>query len=226
MTETVWESAIDENPGYDNNNYRVDDTTEIPFLDFPDVPDASTVDPDLGQQPQELLKLAQKRRANGAAKYEEQVATGLRNVVGLTVSRQATVHDAATVILYGKQVSYAIGDLAAADEKVANMVDWFSKGTENPYLNVVNALAPMAMQIMRNHEQALEPKVRVGIKIPFTKLSIPLPKFKLGIRFGGAFKMATDNPDEVYTAVFSQQSVVDSLTKKGIRVAPPGRHRA
>lgn len=156
-------------------------------------------------------------RPRGAVGYEKKANDLLQFAIALTAGRSATVADSAALILHGKKVSYALGDAAAEDPRIAAAIDFMSGGTSNPYIALATAVMPLMAQLARNHEPLLEPAPR-KIRIPFTKRGFNLP-IKFGIRLG-FLKAMTDDPQDVYNYIYNQPQIVDKLTKLGVNVAP------
>lgn len=161
------------------------------------------------------------RRPRHSKEYQDKVTDFIQMGVALTAPNKATVVDAAALLLHGDNVALAVGNLAAEDERVAKMVDLISGGTGNVYTATVMATLPLVLQLLRNHEPSLEHVTR--LRIPFTKRSIPMGRLKIKL---GRARAATNSPEELYNHVFSNEDVMKSLQKKGIQVAPYGRHAA
>lgn len=153
------------------------------------------------------------RKPNAVA-YEKKMGSLITDAISGLAQSPALLPDAAALIMTGESVSIAVGDLAAADDRAAHVVDWLSGGVSNPYLAFGTAVAPLLMQFVRNHEPILEPKQR---KIGFRKFSFKIP-FKFGIRLG-ILRHQTANPERLAVSVFTDERVMKRLNELEIPVA-------
>jgi hypothetical protein len=133
----------------------------------------------------------------------------------VTIQNPATVPDAAAIIMYGPDVSRSMGDLAAHDIRVRRAIDFISDGADNPYFAAVAALAPLALQILRNHEPVAEVSPVRKIRIPFTKRFFTI-KFKIKL---GKLRNMSNDPQEFTAHVLSNEGIVNELQRQGIFVA-------
>lgn len=211
----AWTDTVEEAAGRLNFDTLapedITDEAELPFT--PDDP-LGTDGPYAEISPDILRK---HRRANGAAGYEAKVNDLLHIAVAYTARHSATAPDAAAILIHGKSVAAATGDVAAKDPRVAAAIDFLAGGTGNPYVAMAMALAPLALQLIRNHEPVLAPAPR-GIKIPFTKIRFRIP-IKLGVRLGG-LRAVTNDPKKMYEFAFTNPDIKKRLDDMGIDVAP------
>jgi len=153
-----------------------------------------------------------------AKRYRIKVKRGLNFLLGITAQNPHTVADAAAIVEYGPQVSKAIGNLCDKDDKARRVIDFLTEdGIDNPYVLTIAALMPLAFQVVRNHEEALEKEFKPHIRIPFTKRSIKFPfKFHLKLGFVKAY---TAPPDMITEHVFTNPAVLEALAKRDIKIA-------
>lgn len=199
----------------------------FPFDSYetPDEPaDADPFPPVYDTASEKVIKAG--NRPRGAIGYEKKVNDLLHSAVALTVQSEATVVDAATILLAGDKLSKVWGDAAATDERIGRAIDFLEGGAINPVVLAVVTTLPVLMQVGRNHEAQLDSLSRVSI--PFTRgrigFSIPT-RFK--IRFGGRYRdIITHEPELVYSSAFTEKAVAN-LEKQGLRVAKYApKHRA
>lgn len=150
-------------------------------------------------------------RAPGAIKYERKAADIITSFIASTTQKPGTMADAAALIMTGEAVAKATGDLAAHDDRVARGMDWMTEGLVNPYLAFGMAVAPLVIQLVRNHEPVFEPKQR---KIGFRKFAIKVP-FKFGIKLG-ILRHRSAEPEQLVINVFNDARVVKKLNDLGI----------
>jgi hypothetical protein len=131
-----------------------------------------------------------------------------------TVRNKKTQADAATILMYGPDISRATGMLADQNEWVAKAIDMMTDTTENAAAALMMAAIPFALQIARNHEPTADVETVRGIKIPFTKRTINV-RFHYKLRRTRKF---TYPPDEVKAYVFSNEMVKAKLEKQGIKL--------
>jgi hypothetical protein len=168
--------------------------------------------------------LKKQRRANGAAGYQKNIHTHVfKPLFEMAAQHPSTVADSAAIIMYGPKLEMKIGDLAAADPKVARMVDFLSDGpTSSPMAAALVAAFPLFMQLVRNHEPVLEPKPR-GFRIPFAKHKDGSPrrfeiKWKVGIKLG-RLRNLSHEPSVIESAVFDSPIIKEMLAKQDLTVA-------
>lgn len=168
-----------------------------------------------------------KPQTAGSKRYEKKVKGLLSTAFRYTVGTPATVPDSAAILYYEKNVSRAAGDLADTNDTFKRVLDFVTEGTDNAALAFVAASAPLALQWIRNHEVALEPKPRGGIKVPFTKGRRMFGGIRLGLRLG-RWRASTHDPMHMTSLAFNDEGVIAALKKAGILVATPsanGRQR-
>lgn len=160
------------------------------------------------------------RRRNGANDYERRIRVGLNTAARFCAGNEATVPDAAALLMHGEQLSQAWGDAAAADKRVGRVIDFLTKPTDDPVSLAFMTTVPLVFQLLRNHEPQLEPTTR-GIRIPFRKNPDGTPKrlrFKFGIRLK-RLRALTNHPDKLAQHVFTDPRIAESMRKQGIHVA-------
>lgn len=174
-------------------------------------------DPDTEEVPGEAPNtdfMGKKARKAGALKYQKKASNLLTFATILSVQRPNYVADGAAIVMTGKKLAVATGDLAAEDERVAGFLDMLDEGIQNPYLAFMIAAAPLAMQLVRNHEPMLEPKPR---KIGFWKFKVKIP-IHLGLKLG-ILRNATAAPDQLLEHVFTDPKVVKKFQEMEVPVA-------
>lgn len=171
------------------------------------------------------------RRAPRAKTYENKTKRILNAVMRAAAANEATLPDAAAIIMHGKQFSEKAGDLANADPRVRRAIDFLSDGTENPYVAFAVAALPMAAQLYRNHQDVLAPKAVVesvkarrsaGKERPGRKFRIPFTKRTITIRFRMTLPSVTNftnDPHALTAYVFENEEIVTALQKAGVEVA-------
>lgn len=168
--------------------------------------------------------IKQKRQTARSSEYQKKTRSVLSQAFRATVGQPNTVTDAATILMYEKRFSRAAGDLADESDRFRSTVDFLTSGSESPFAAFAFAALPMVLQGVRNHEAALEPKPRGGIKIPFTKGKRILGGIRLGFRLG-QWRNATHEPNAIYNKAFADAGVVRALKEAGIAVAIPNSAR-
>lgn len=175
-------------------------TSEQPDLD----PDASLLD---------------ERKRKPRAKEYERKAKGLFSIaVKITVTNEPTIADSAALLMHGPNVAEKMGDLAAENERFARMLDILTEQTENPTTALIVAAMPLALQVMRNHEDALADspaRAERSIRLPFTKRRLRL-RFKL--RLPKRARSLTTDPMQLSAHVFTNEQIQEALRKQGINV--------
>lgn len=199
-------------------------TEELPFIPSPedvrlgdnyfDPPEIDDEPTPVYDQPDERFVKATGRK-RGAVGYEKKVTSLLQTLTQVMVNSENTIPDSAALVMYGPKVATAWGDLAANDANIARAIDWLTEGTENPYLSAIVATAPLALQILRNHEPAAELSDRKGIKIPFTGKRYK-PKFTIKL---GKLRNVTHDPDTLVSHVFGNPNIQAAMAKNGIDVS-------
>lgn len=183
-------------------------------------PDAATADgptdrPDAGV-------ITDKKQSIIAKRYEKKARGLLSTGFKLTVEHPATVADSAAILFYAPRVAKAAGDLADANPRARQVLDFLTEGSENAAAAMAIAAMPLMLQLIRNHEPVLEPQPR-GIKIPFTQRRINI-RWKFGIRLGNLRAM-TNDPNVMMNTAFSDPEVMAVIQKQGINVATRGTGR-
>lgn len=201
-----------------------------PLIDFSDV--VATPDPDFIEdsspepdtdfvtetydQPDTTF-VTDKKRSRKAVAYEKKTASMFNGLFRVAIANPATVPDAAAITMHAKPISEALGDLADADPRIERAIDFITSGTENPYANLMAATVPLVLQLMRNHEPVLEPKMR-GFRIPFGKRKGEVLRLKFGVKLRGIPRNLTNDPDALAEYVFSDPRVMAALQKQGLNV--------
>lgn len=162
-----------------------------------------------------------KSRSRKAVAYEKKTASLFNGLFRVAIANPATVPDAAAITMHAKPISAAMGDLADADPRIERAIDFITSGTENPYANMVAATIPLVLQLVRNHEPVLEPKMR-GVKIPFGKRKGERLTLKFGVRLNGIPRNLTNDPNTLSDYVFNDPRVIDALRKQGLNVVRNG----
>lgn len=157
-----------------------------------------------------------KTQSTVSKQYEKKAKKVLSRAFHFTVQNEKTVADAAAILYYEKDLTRASGDLAAENETMRNVLDFLTEGSENPVAAFMIAAAPLAFQVIRNHENFLEPKPRGGIRIPFTKGKKILGGLKLGIRLGHAPRAMTHDPQRMTDLAFGNPGVIRAMQKAGL----------
>lgn len=171
------------------------------------------------------------RRPPRAKQYEKKAKKFLNVVMRSAVQHEATVPDAAAIIMYGPEFCEKLGDLANHDARVRRGVDFIMEGAENPYLAFAIAALPMAAQVYRNHQQEMAPRaivesVRRGRAEakdrPGRKIRIPFTKRTISVRFRIHFPSVenfSNEPAALKDYVFGDENITAALQKAGIEVA-------
>lgn len=191
------------------------------FLDdeFEDIPDPDVVTPAYDKPDPKVA--TPRRRAKGADDYSKKIHSINRAIFVARWNKAQSNHsskaaaDAAAIAMYGKNVETTLGDLAAHDARIGNAIDWLTEGAENPYLSAIAACVPLAMQLLRNHEQDVEPQSR-GIRVPFTKNKRVL-RFKFGVKLSGIHPF-THEPESFTAYVLSDPELRKSMERMGLVV--------
>lgn len=185
--------------------------------------DDEEIDPEFVEYDEQLRDIApdfveQKKETATARKYRLKAKHGLNFLLNQFVQHPKTVADAAAIIEYGPQVSRAVGELADADKRVARAIDFLTDdGIDNPYILAGFAIVPLAMQVIRNHEQALTKEIKPHIRIPFTRREIRLPfKFSFKLKF---IKTYTAPPETLTEHVFNNPVIREAFAKRDIKIA-------
>lgn len=187
------------------------------IFDEPKEPDDKFVKEEYDEPDPKLFK--EPKRSRKAVAYEAKVSGVLRSGFQATISNPHTVADAAAIAMHAPDISRAFGNLADEDERIARAIDWITDGTENPYTTAILTTAPLIMQMIRNHEPALEVKPR-GFRIPFGKRKgEKLFSFKFGIKLSGLPRNMTNDPKKLTDHVFTNPKVIKALEENGWIVA-------
>jgi hypothetical protein len=169
-----------------------------------------------------------------AKQYEKKLRKVFGGLFRAAVANEATLPDAATILLHGPELAEKAGDLANVDKRVRRGIDMLTEGVENPYLAFAFAAAPLAIQLYRNHQEQINPKLVAQafkarrevlanapaaemtgreIKIPFTKKTIRV-RFRLSIPAVDTF---TNDPQAMAEYVFTRPDIVSAMADQGIR---------
>jgi hypothetical protein len=170
------------------------------------------------------------RRPPRAKQYQKKAQRFLNVIMRSAVQHEATVPDAAAIIMYGPEFCEKLGDLANHDARVRRGVDFIMEGAENPYLAFAIAALPMAAQVYRNHQQEMAPRAIVesvkrgraaAADTPGRKIRIPFTKRTISVRFRIHFPSVenfSNEPAALSTYVFGDESIKAALQKAGIEV--------
>lgn len=161
-------------------------------------------------------------RTPGARKYERKIRKPLQKAFLMTAQNPRSIADAATLLLYGPGFARAVGDLADQNAKVANVVDFVTDTTVNPWASFAFSFAPLAFQMIRNHEPVAETVPR-GVMIPFTKTKKRPDGLRLKIRFRlklGRWRAITREPEGMVKMAFTP-AIIEQLKRQGIVPALP-----
>lgn len=172
--------------------------------------------------------IKQPRRPNGAAHYEEQLASVSRGAIKTLIKHEAYA-DAAVLLMHAPDACKAWGNAAADNDRIARAIDWLSEPTDNPVLLALTATAPIVLQMFRNHEPALQPAPR-GFQLPtFTRdpetgkrrigrRTVRLPKIGIRLQNFPFYAAATNDPNALVRHVFGNAKIQAELKKQGIEV--------
>jgi hypothetical protein len=168
----------------------------------------------------DFVKAAPRKR--NAATYEKKVNGLLQVPLRFAIQHEATLPDAAALLMEGPKIGRAFGDWAAEDERIARSIDWLTSGSDNPAAAAMLALAPLVFQIIRNHEPQLETQSR-GIRLPGKdKNGEPRRlRFRFGVKLG-RLRPLTNDPDKLARHVFTNPKMRAALEKNGIVVQEYG----
>lgn len=200
--------------GIDWSDVQITETDTDDMFDLPDVPDENIANEQYTEPDADLID--KPARSAKAKQYEKKLKRGFGNLTRIALSRPQTVADGATLMLYAPKVSESWGDLAVGNKTISGAIEMFEQTTSSPVTAAIAATAPMLMQIVRNHEASLEPKIR---EIKFGRFRFKLPR-KIGIRLG-LFRNYTDEPKSIIDHVFSDPRIIASLEKNRVIVANP-----
>jgi hypothetical protein len=189
----------------DSSGTAWDDFLQSEPVEPPQEPTVDAPDPTL---------ITGKPRSAKSKAYQRKMSGTLNTAFRLSATHPHTIADSAAILMYGPDLSSAIGDLAAENDRVARAVDMLSDTSDNAAAAVLMVAVPFLLQIARNHEPVLEPAQR-GIRIPFTKRRL---RFKFGIRLGKLRNM-TNDPKALTDYVYEDPNIKAALAKQGIRVA-------
>lgn len=203
-----------------NSSNAIRDSNDAPIFgdirpdatDLMDLPDVEVDDKEADGPDASLID--KPRRKPSAVKYEKKTRGLFNTAFHLTVRQQKTLPDAATILMYGPDVSEALGDLAAENEWVAKSIDMLTDTTENAALSLILVAVPFIAQIVRNHEPSAEVEGPRTIRIPFIKRQFRV-RFNLKFR---RLRKFSHEPSALTSHVFSQPAVVEKLKKQGITV--------
>lgn len=220
LHSAIEDLTVDEVPTTDDyqlqDDYATEEKTPRHLFDEEEISDPTFIRSEA--EPDKKL-VAGDRRKSGALKYEKKARQVFRDAAMITVANPKTQSDFAAIIIHGPQAARAIGDLAAIDPRVARGVDMLSEGSTNPYVACALACAPLALQIVRNHEEQ-EISTPTGIKIPFIKKTIPLPKLRWKFKLAPKLRaMFTQDKEEIARKVFSDPAIIEALKSRGFVIS-------
>lgn len=195
-----WEAVETE-----DQETRYDQISDM--LEPPEIPDVQEEPP---KPDADLLK--DRSRSRKEREYAKKVRKVFGMLTRVTITRPATVPDAAAFLLYGPKVSDSVGRLAAEHDAITGAVDIIDTLNDSPYIALATSLAPLAMQLARNHEPILEPAERT-LTIPVIKRRVKIPK--IGFRLGVA-RSFTNEPQRLVEYVLSDPDVQKALARNGI----------
>lgn len=176
--------------------------------------------------------------------YEKRVQSMLKaGVIGAINSGRYS--DAAALLHFGPGFAAASGDLASADARAKKLLD-YATSPSSPVLIFAMTIVPLISQLWRNHEDQLQemPKTyrqlrahrkqakteqraadatapRVQVKLPLVGKTLSMPvrlKFKLVKNVLASFRTQTKDPDALAMQVFSDEKLIKTLEKQGIRI--------
>lgn len=159
--------------------------------------------------------LEEKPRSRKAIDYEKKAQNVVRFAIKGLLMNPATIQDGAVLIQYGPDFCEAAGNFAAENAWVSKTIEMMNDGTENATLAFIAATAPIALQMMRNHEPAIEATPHREIKIPFTKR---VWKLKVKVRLPWRMRAFTEDPSDFTKRVLTAPGVAEALEKQGIRI--------
>jgi hypothetical protein len=192
------------------------------FLDAGDVADSTFVDGEDATKVDSDFVEEQKETAR-AKKYRLKTRHGINFLIAGLVQSPGTVTDAAALLYHGPDVSAAIGQLADHDIRVRKAIDFITEDTiDNPYAIAALAMVPLAIQILRNHEPAVQQLpgrfAKLRIKLPFSKRYIHIPMPKLNLRWT---RNVSYEPNYMVEHVLGDPNVQAAFAKRGIKIAWP-----
>lgn len=188
-------------------------------------------------QPSETF-VKENRRPVRARRYEESTREILNVIFKEAVAHDATVPDAAAILMHGPKFCETLGDLADHDSKVRAALDWLDEGTSNPYLAFAVAALPFAAQVYRNHQDALAPQAIVETirtsraeakQRPGREFKIPFTRRRITIRFrfhAPPIENWTNEPEALSHHVFTNPQILGGLEKAGITNLAPSIQQA
>jgi hypothetical protein len=180
----------------------VEDLFEMPTLEqpVPDEPDGALADP----KPQGVK----------SRKYEKKMRDLFKTGFHITVRNKRTQADAATILMYGPDLSKAVGDLAEQEPWVAKAIDMLTETTDNAAMALVMAAVPFITQVVRNHEPVADIESR-GIKVPFTKRVIHL---RFNFPLWKRLRIYSHEPEALKFHVFNNESVAEKMRAQGLKI--------
>lgn len=216
---------------------REDPLTEDPLADIPGY-DAIFGAPDYAE-------IVGKKQTGKSRTYERKVQS-MEKAIVLGALKRNNFPDAAAILKNGPAFARAVGDAAAANDKVAGYVDMFT-APDNPMFVLAITAIGLFGQLARNHQEQIE-QVRDGAKVgwkrrremrksgvklvqerepiatstfklPFRKQPVTI-KWRLKVPFVGVFTRgifgASIEPKVLTHTVFSDPNVIVALEKQGI----------
>ena len=200
---------------------------ERPDADWDEILNPSDPDEDLAEEvvegtpkPPDDQFVQEVKETAKAARYRKKTTRGLNFLFKNMAGNPGLSADAAAIVEYGPGVAKAVGNLADKDARVARAIDFITEdGIDNPYVLTVAALLPLAFQVIRNHEPAIEKFSGLKLRVPFTKRELRIP-----IKISFKFKVVNSNsypPSYMMEHVFRNPAIAEALDRQGIHVAWP-----
>jgi hypothetical protein len=223
---TTFETETGTGPETSNGFYPPDDKPGIQII---------TGAPDI----KDLIK---PKRTALQKEYEERTAAVLKQLLIGTLN-SGNAYDAATIIHFGPAFARGTGHLADSNSKARAAIHALTT-PGNPWMTFAMTALPFASQLIRNHEAEIatipdkrreakaarkrrketgepKPEPRFSVKIPFTRLRIPLRfNVKIPALFAG-FRAQTQEPETLAQSTFSDPRILRALIDLGITIVTP-----
>lgn len=183
------------------------------FIDPPE-DQAEPVETDVSREVDIAGFVEQAEETARARKYRKSVANALGYLWRPLLGSPTTLPDGAAILAYGPDIAREAGKLADQDARARKVIDFVTEGTDNGYVALFAAALPLAIQLLRNHEDAIKPEVR-GIRIPRTKIQL---KVRFGIKLGRIRNLSYD-PGYMANRVLSDEKLIAALAKQGLKIA-------
>lgn len=198
-------TTTDETTAFNTNDYD---------YEFIAPPDTESVDTEVSREVDISEFVDQAEETARARRYRKAVSNALGYLWRPLLSSPATLPDGAAILAYGPDIAREAGKLADQDARARKIIDFVTEGTDNGYVALFAATLPLAIQLLRNHEDAIKPEVR-GIRIPRTKIQI---KMRFGIKLGKIRNLSYD-PGYLANRVLSDDKLIAALAKQGLKIA-------